>query len=93
MRSGRLQPIERTAGDELIAGTERDPTLLSDLPDSDPALAAAAADEGERGGVQTGSGLRLRFSFRVRFGVGRAGRRARLSAHARPSSAPRLRSA
>ena len=48
MRSGRLQPIERTAGDELIAGTERDPTLLSDLPDADPTLAAAAADEGER---------------------------------------------
>jgi 5-methyltetrahydrofolate--homocysteine methyltransferase len=48
MRSGRLQPIERTAGDELIAGTERDPTLLSDLPDSDPALTAAAGDEGER---------------------------------------------
>jgi 5-methyltetrahydrofolate--homocysteine methyltransferase len=51
MRSGRLQPIERTAGDELIAGTERDPTLLSDLPDSDPAVAAAAADEGERVGT------------------------------------------
>ena len=50
MRSGRLSPIERTAGDELIAGTERDPTRLSDLPDSDPALAAAAADEGERTG-------------------------------------------
>ncbi|MFZ0385097.1 MAG: dihydropteroate synthase, partial [Solirubrobacteraceae bacterium] len=56
MRSGRLQPIERTAGDELIAGTERDPTLLSDLPDSDPALAAAAADEGERGGAAADSG-------------------------------------
>jgi 5-methyltetrahydrofolate--homocysteine methyltransferase len=51
MRSGRLQPIERTAGDELIAGTERDPTLLSDLPDEDPTLAAAAADEGERTGT------------------------------------------
>jgi 5-methyltetrahydrofolate--homocysteine methyltransferase len=50
MRSGRLQPIERTAGDELIAGTERDPTLLADLPDSDPAVAAAAAAEGERAG-------------------------------------------
>jgi 5-methyltetrahydrofolate--homocysteine methyltransferase len=55
MRSGRLQPIERTAGDELIAGTERDPTLLSDLPDSDPALAAAAADEGERGAAGSDS--------------------------------------
>jgi 5-methyltetrahydrofolate--homocysteine methyltransferase len=55
MRSGRLSPIERTVGDELIAGTERDPTLLSGLPDSDPALAAAAADEGERVGVASGS--------------------------------------
>jgi 5-methyltetrahydrofolate--homocysteine methyltransferase len=55
MRSGRLQPIERTAGDELIAGTERDPTLLSDLPDADPTLAAAAADEGERAGAAPGS--------------------------------------
>jgi 5-methyltetrahydrofolate--homocysteine methyltransferase len=55
MRSGRLQPIERTAGDELIAGTERDPTLLSNLPDSDPALAAAAADEGERGAAGSDS--------------------------------------
>jgi 5-methyltetrahydrofolate--homocysteine methyltransferase len=54
MRSGRLQPIERTAGDELIAGTERDPTLLSDLPDSDPTLAAAAGDEGEPG-AESGS--------------------------------------
>jgi 5-methyltetrahydrofolate--homocysteine methyltransferase len=56
MRSGRLQPIERTAGDELIAGTERDPTLLSDLPDSDPTLPAAAGDEGESGaGARSGS--------------------------------------
>ena len=58
MRSGRLQPIERTAGDELIVGTERDPTLLASLPDGDPAQAAAAADEGERrsgGGAATGA--------------------------------------
>ena len=68
MRSGRLQPIERTAGDELIAGTERDPTLLSDLPDDGPdAVAAAAADEGERAGTRALLDLpcRLRLKFRV----------------------------
>ncbi|HEX5192535.1 MAG TPA: homocysteine S-methyltransferase family protein [Solirubrobacteraceae bacterium] len=50
MRSGRLQPIERTAGDELIAGTERDPTLLDELPDSDPDQRAATGGEGEGAG-------------------------------------------
>jgi hypothetical protein len=47
MRSGRLQPIERTSGDELIAGTDRDPTLLDELPDSDPSQLAATGSEGE----------------------------------------------
>ena len=47
MRSGRLAPIERTTGDELIAGTERDPTRLDGLPDSDPSQLAATGDEGE----------------------------------------------
>jgi 5-methyltetrahydrofolate--homocysteine methyltransferase len=56
MRSGRLQPIERTAGDELIAGTERDPTLLAELPDSDPALLAASGDEGETAGEPVTAG-------------------------------------
>jgi 5-methyltetrahydrofolate--homocysteine methyltransferase len=54
MRSGRLQPIERTAGDELIAGTERDPTLLDELPDSDPAQRAATGGEGEGAGAGAG---------------------------------------
>jgi 5-methyltetrahydrofolate--homocysteine methyltransferase len=40
MKSGRLKPVGETAGDELIAGTERDPTETGALPDADPSLAA-----------------------------------------------------
>jgi 5-methyltetrahydrofolate--homocysteine methyltransferase len=43
MKSGMLPKTDRQAADELIAGTERDPTRLAALPDSDPA--AAAEDE------------------------------------------------
>jgi 5-methyltetrahydrofolate--homocysteine methyltransferase len=39
MKSGRLKAIDETSGDELIAGSERDPTQDGALPDSDPALA------------------------------------------------------
>jgi 5-methyltetrahydrofolate--homocysteine methyltransferase len=42
MKSGRLKPIDETDGDELIAGTPRDPTRDGELPDSDPALAGQA---------------------------------------------------
>jgi 5-methyltetrahydrofolate--homocysteine methyltransferase len=38
MSSGRLPKTERQAADQLIAGTDRDPTLLSELPDEDPEL-------------------------------------------------------
>jgi 5-methyltetrahydrofolate--homocysteine methyltransferase len=37
MKSGRLPRNERQANDELIAGTERDPTRRADLSDDDPA--------------------------------------------------------
>ena len=43
MKSGRLPKTAKQAADELIAGTDRDPTLMAALPDSDPA--ATAEDE------------------------------------------------
>ena len=36
MRSGSLPETDRQAADELIAGTEKDPTRLSELTDADP---------------------------------------------------------
>ncbi|HTX31276.1 MAG TPA: methionine synthase [Solirubrobacteraceae bacterium] len=42
MKSGFLPKSERQAADELIAGTDRDPTRLETLPDEDP---AAGQDE------------------------------------------------
>jgi 5-methyltetrahydrofolate--homocysteine methyltransferase len=41
MKSGRLKPVGETAGDELIAGTERDPVQAGALPDADPSLASS----------------------------------------------------
>jgi 5-methyltetrahydrofolate--homocysteine methyltransferase len=43
MKSGTLPKTDRQAADELIAGTNRDPTRVAALPDSDPA--APAEDE------------------------------------------------
>ncbi len=40
MKSGQLPRTARQAGDELIAGTDKDPTRLAELSDSDPADAA-----------------------------------------------------
>jgi 5-methyltetrahydrofolate--homocysteine methyltransferase len=40
MKSGRLAAPERTTGDELIAGSARDPTRGAQLPDGDPEFAA-----------------------------------------------------
>ena len=37
MKSGMLPKTAKQAADELIAGTEKDPTLMASLPDSDPA--------------------------------------------------------
>jgi 5-methyltetrahydrofolate--homocysteine methyltransferase len=45
MKSGRLPKSDRQAADELIAGTEKDPTLLATLPDSDPAGPPGAAED------------------------------------------------
>ncbi len=42
MKSGFLPKSERQAADELIAGTDRDPTRLDTLSDEDP---AAGQDE------------------------------------------------
>ena len=44
MKSGTLPKTGKQAADELIAGTEKDPTLMASLPDADPA-GGAAADE------------------------------------------------
>ncbi|HLI60342.1 MAG TPA: homocysteine S-methyltransferase family protein [Solirubrobacteraceae bacterium] len=41
MKSGRLKPVGETEGDELIAGTERDPAAVGALPDGDPSLASS----------------------------------------------------
>jgi 5-methyltetrahydrofolate--homocysteine methyltransferase len=43
MRSGALPKTTRQASDELVAGTDKDPTRLADLPDAEPALAPSAA--------------------------------------------------
>jgi 5-methyltetrahydrofolate--homocysteine methyltransferase len=45
MKSGTLPRTEKQASDELVAGTEKDPTRLADLPDADPT--PVGADEGE----------------------------------------------
>ena len=48
MKSGFLPKTDRQAADELIAGTDRDPTRLATLPDEDPALdGQAGADTDE----------------------------------------------
>jgi 5-methyltetrahydrofolate--homocysteine methyltransferase len=45
MRSGQLPKSGKQAGDELIAGTEKDPTRLAALPDVDPEQAAGAGED------------------------------------------------
>jgi 5-methyltetrahydrofolate--homocysteine methyltransferase len=44
MKSGRLPSNERQAADDLIAGSDRDPTRLTELPDGDPAEGEAAGE-------------------------------------------------
>jgi 5-methyltetrahydrofolate--homocysteine methyltransferase len=47
MRSGALPKSPEQAGDELIAGTDKDPTRLGDLPDADPGVSGTEpADDG-----------------------------------------------
>ena len=43
MRSGKLSELGETAGDELVAGTEKDPTRVGELPDAEPELAGQTA--------------------------------------------------
>jgi 5-methyltetrahydrofolate--homocysteine methyltransferase len=47
MKSGFLPKTNKQARDDVIAGTEKDPTKLSALPDSDPALNGATSSEDE----------------------------------------------
>ncbi len=46
MRNGTLPKNERQASDELIAGTDKDPTKLATLPDADPAGAPSGDTAG-----------------------------------------------
>jgi 5-methyltetrahydrofolate--homocysteine methyltransferase len=49
MKSGTLPKTAKQAADELIAGTDKDPAKLGDLPDADPAdevLAGEASADG-----------------------------------------------
>jgi 5-methyltetrahydrofolate--homocysteine methyltransferase len=45
MKSGRVPATERQAADDLIAGSDRDPTRLTQLSDGEPDEGSAAADE------------------------------------------------
>ncbi len=45
MKSGSLPRSERQAVDELIAGTDKDPTRLAEVTDADPAAGAQAAED------------------------------------------------
>jgi 5-methyltetrahydrofolate--homocysteine methyltransferase len=47
MRSGTLPRNDRQATDELVAGTEKDPTRMATLPDADPVPAEEQAGAGE----------------------------------------------
>src|SRR3954454_17273329 len=49
MKSGFLPKTERQAADEVIAGSERDPTRLAELSDAEPAAADEDAQAPERG--------------------------------------------
>ncbi len=44
MKSGRLPTSDRQAADDLIAGSDRDPSRLGELPDGDPADEASAGE-------------------------------------------------
>jgi 5-methyltetrahydrofolate--homocysteine methyltransferase len=47
MRSGFLPKTPKQASDELVAGTEKDPARLAELPDADPTLPTAPDPAGE----------------------------------------------
>jgi 5-methyltetrahydrofolate--homocysteine methyltransferase len=47
MRSGQLPRNDRQAGDELVAGTDKDPTQTGDLPEGEPIERGSEAAAGE----------------------------------------------
>ncbi|HUO73759.1 MAG TPA: homocysteine S-methyltransferase family protein [Solirubrobacteraceae bacterium] len=47
MKSGFLPKTDKQARDELIAGTDRDPTLVAELSDSDPGDTLGGSENGE----------------------------------------------
>jgi 5-methyltetrahydrofolate--homocysteine methyltransferase len=49
MKSGKLPTNERQASDELIAGSDKDPTRLTRIPDEDPAIDGESDDPGAGG--------------------------------------------
>ena len=55
MRSGTLPRDGRQASDELVAGTEKDPTRMAPLPDADPVPAEAKAEDVEGEPAMTGA--------------------------------------
>jgi 5-methyltetrahydrofolate--homocysteine methyltransferase len=46
MKSGFIPKTDRPAADDLIAGSDRDPTMLAALSDADPAADGAKAPQG-----------------------------------------------
>src|SRR5207245_2724524 len=49
MKSGHLPSNARQAADEVIAGTDRDPTRLGELTDADPAEGGVEDEAGAEG--------------------------------------------
>ena len=47
MKSGFLPKTPKQASDELVAGTDKDPALLAELPDADPTLPTDPDPAGE----------------------------------------------
>ena len=45
MKSGKLPTNDRQRADDVIAGSDRDPTRLGDIPDEDPPQLSEEADE------------------------------------------------
>ena len=77
MKSGFLPKTDRQAADELIAGTDKDPTRLAELTDSDP---FDGAPEDEPAMVGPSSGLRQPQGGGVRAGSGGGAERLELAA-------------
>ena len=59
MKSGMLPKTAKQAADELIAGTEKDPTRMASLPDADPAGAPPRRARAGRGVTPATDAARL----------------------------------